>query len=142
MARPWQVVNDYFSRSNKRQTNSCKVWTTNSIRWMWYLVHYKPEFFLVNNSPHIVSECPRASGNGSLLGHIELTRRTIKRKSHFDQIFSKKKKRASLWLSARRQHRTGTGNECHEWFSQLCKRERNALANIFIKIRGNRSKIL
>lgn len=59
----------------------------------WYLVHYKPEFFLVNNSSHIVSECPRASWNGSLLGHIELTRRTIKRKSHFDQIFSKKKAR-------------------------------------------------
>ena len=70
------------------------------------LVHYKPEFFLVNNSSHIVSECPRASGNGSLLGHIQLARRTIKRKSHFDQTFSKKKKRASLCLSARRQSTT------------------------------------
>ena len=92
MARTWQVVIDYFSRSNKRQTTSCKVWTTNSIKSIWYLVHYKPEFFLVNNSSHIVSECPRASGNGSLLGHIQLARRTIKRKSHFDQTFSKKKK--------------------------------------------------
>lgn len=93
-----------------------------------YSVHYKPEFFLVNNSSHIVSECPRASWNGSLLGHIKLARRTIKLKSHFDQIFSKKK-RASLWLSARRQqqHHTGSGNKCHEWFLWLCKKQRNVL---------------
>ena len=105
----------------------------------WYLVHYKPEFFLVNNCSHIVSECPRASWNGSLLGHIELTRRAIKRKSHFDQIFSKKKSaRLCGYLPGdNQQHHTGSGNECHEWFLRLCKQERN-----FHQIRSNSSKIL
>lgn len=40
------------------------------------------------------------------------------------------------------QHHTGSGNECHVWFLRLCKRERNPLANILIKIRSNRPKIL
>lgn len=137
MARTWQVVIDYFSRSNKRQTTSCKVWTTNSIKSIWYLVHHKPEFFLVNNSSHIVSECPRASGNGSLLGHIQLARRTIKRKSHFDQTFSKKKKERVVVFICQAKHLTWIGNECHVWFLPLCKQQRNALANIFIKIRSN-----
>ena len=108
----------------------------------WYLVHYKPEFFLVNNSSHIVSECPRASWNGSLLGHIELARRTIKRKSHFDQIFSKKKSaRLCGYLPGdNQQHHTGSGNECHKLFSRSCRQERIALANIFIKLRRGLQK--
>ena len=109
----------------------------------WYLVHYKPEFFLVNNSSHIVSECPRASGNGSLLGHIQLARRTIKRKSHFDQTFSKKKKRASLCLSARRNtlHGLGTSVMCGFY---SCVSNNEMLWQIFSsKLEViNRSKIL
>lgn len=38
------------------------------------------------------------------------------------------------------QHHTGSGNECHEWFSRSCRQERNALANIFIKLRRGLQK--
>ena len=45
-------------------------------------------------------------------------------------------------LSARRNQQhpcpNRSGNECHKWFSRLCKLERNTLANIFIKSRIRR----
>lgn len=65
--------------------------------------------------------------------------------NHISIKYSPKKKSARLcgYLPGdNQQHQTGSGNECHQWFLRLCKQERNPLANIFVKIRSNRPKIL
>ena len=71
-----------------------------------YVSCYKPEFFLVDNSSHIISESPRTSRNRALLRHCELEWREGKRTSHFDQMFSKQTfvvKSPRFTFSARRQ---------------------------------------
>ena len=58
--------------------------------------------------------------------------------NHISIKYSPKKKSARLCVylpGDNQQHNTGSGNECHEWFPRSCKQERNALANIFIKLR-------
>ena len=57
--------------------------------------------------------------------------------NHISIKYSPKKKSARLCVylpGDNQQHHTGSGNECQEWFSRLCKQEQDALANIFIKI--------
>lgn len=46
---------------------------------MFTIKRSKPEFFLVNDSSHVVSECPRTSRNRAFLCHCGLERRRTNR---------------------------------------------------------------